>query len=236
MYDAVETDSSDEAVPFAGRRVWIRDRVGGTSRPVAETNSIAPGISGNGCVVAYTVVSSDRAELTVVDRCVNPIEFPLPIGALVDTVALDAAAIGAVAGCGAVAVVRRVDDRLVERSGDPEVCPPGSRRAARPGPDLRRRCRGCSRRDDRRTDRCLRRWADGGLSGRTGIVPVRAEPRECLRVDAGHSATRSGIDLADTGGGGGVIEFGRHRRSPQTARSWSSSPRRSTSPSLERRR
>ena len=95
VYDAVETDSSDEAVPFAGRRVWIRDRIGGTSRPVAETNSIAPGISGNGCVVAYTVVSSDRAELAVVDRCVNPIEFPLPIGALVDTVALDAAAIGA---------------------------------------------------------------------------------------------------------------------------------------------
>ena len=52
-----------------GRTVWIRDRVGDTSRPVAEIDSAAPGISGNGCVVAYSAQREFGIELTVVDRC-----------------------------------------------------------------------------------------------------------------------------------------------------------------------
>jgi hypothetical protein len=71
------------------RRVWIRDRVGDTGRAVAETGSVAPGVSGNGCVVAYTVVDAGDATLTAVDRCATPIESPLPIGTVLDTVALD---------------------------------------------------------------------------------------------------------------------------------------------------
>ena len=54
-----------------GRRVWIRDRVGDTSRPVAEIDSAAPGISGNGCVVAYSAQRELGIELTVVDRCAH---------------------------------------------------------------------------------------------------------------------------------------------------------------------
>ncbi len=73
------------------RRVWIRDRVGGTSRPVAETNSAAPGISGNGCIVAYSSIRDAAVELTVVDRCATPISAPLPIGSVIDTVVVDAA-------------------------------------------------------------------------------------------------------------------------------------------------
>ncbi len=94
VYETVTSDPPD-LTPFAGRRVWIRDRVGGTSRAVAETDSAAPAISGNGCLVGYTVVVSDRAELTVVDRCANSIDFPLPIGTVVDTVSFDAASAGA---------------------------------------------------------------------------------------------------------------------------------------------
>ncbi len=68
------------------RRVWVRDRVGGTSRAVAEADTSSPGLSGDGCVLAYSVLGADEVRLTVVDRCNSPIEFPLPIGTLVDTV------------------------------------------------------------------------------------------------------------------------------------------------------
>jgi hypothetical protein len=91
VYDTTETDvTADSAVSsFEGRRVWIRDRVGGTSRPVAETGSVAPGVSGNGCVVAYTVVTGTEATLTAADRCSTAAGSPLPIGAVLDNVALD---------------------------------------------------------------------------------------------------------------------------------------------------
>ena len=75
---------------MANRRVVVRDRVGGTSRPVAESQSAAPGISGNGCVVAYSVFGAGDqgpdVTLTVVDRCANRIGDPLPIGAPLGTV------------------------------------------------------------------------------------------------------------------------------------------------------
>ena len=67
-----------------GRRVWIRDRVGDTSRPVAEIDSAAPGISGNGCVVAYSAQRELGIELTVVDRCATPAPAALPVGSVVD--------------------------------------------------------------------------------------------------------------------------------------------------------
>ena len=67
------------------RRVWIRDRVGDTSRPVAEIDSAAPGISGNGCVVAYSAQREFGTELTVVDRCTAaPAPAELPVGSVVD--------------------------------------------------------------------------------------------------------------------------------------------------------
>jgi len=72
-----------------GRRVWIRDRVGDTSRPVAELDSAAPGISGNGCVVAYSAQQASRIALRVVDRCVNPAPALLPVGSVVGHVAGD---------------------------------------------------------------------------------------------------------------------------------------------------
>ena len=68
------------------RRVWVRDRDGDTTRAVAELASTAPGISGNGCVVAYSVIGAESIELTVVDRCVTPSDQPLPIGSVLDTV------------------------------------------------------------------------------------------------------------------------------------------------------
>ena len=75
---------------MANRRVVVRDRVGGTSRPVAESRSAAPGISGNGCVVAYSVFGAGDqgpdVTLTVVDRCADRIGDPLPIGAPLGTV------------------------------------------------------------------------------------------------------------------------------------------------------
>jgi len=78
--------------PPAARRVWVRDRVGGTSRQVAELRSAAPGISGNGCIVAYSVFgTSDEGldvRLRVVDRCNAPISAPLPTGTLLDKVSI----------------------------------------------------------------------------------------------------------------------------------------------------
>jgi hypothetical protein len=88
VYETVDADAAAATSSFDDRRVWIRDRAGDTGRAVAETGSVAPGVSGNGCVVAYTVVTDDDATLTAVDRCATPIESPLPIGTVLDTVAL----------------------------------------------------------------------------------------------------------------------------------------------------
>jgi hypothetical protein len=93
VYDTVDTDAEVDpeaaASSLEARRVWIRDRVGDTGRAVAETGSVAPGVSGNGCIVAYTVIDAGDMTLTAVDRCATPIESPLPIGTMLDTVALD---------------------------------------------------------------------------------------------------------------------------------------------------
>lgn len=51
------------------QRVWIRDRSAGTTRAVAEPTSRAPGISGDGCVVAYSVIGDETTTLTVADVC-----------------------------------------------------------------------------------------------------------------------------------------------------------------------
>jgi hypothetical protein len=80
-----------ESVESSRTRVWIRDKVGDTSRPVAELDSLAPAVSGNGCTVAYVVLAADRSEaqLTAVDRCATAGDLPLPVGAVLDTIALD---------------------------------------------------------------------------------------------------------------------------------------------------
>jgi hypothetical protein len=92
VYETSQADTFVDpatAAPPENRRVWVRDRIGGTARAVAETGSVAPGVSGNGCVVAYTVVAATDATLTAVDRCVAPVESPLPIGTVIDSVAFD---------------------------------------------------------------------------------------------------------------------------------------------------
>ncbi len=89
-YETAGPVGTGAASPFDGRRVWIRDRVGDTSRSVAENNSVAPGVSGDGCLVAYTVVGVDQATLTAVDRCATAVPSPLPGGTKLDTVTLDA--------------------------------------------------------------------------------------------------------------------------------------------------
>ncbi len=77
------------------RRVWVRDRIANTTTPVAEQPSSTPGISGNGCVVAYTTVSGELSapatSLLVTDRCSSPSqstptegESTLPPGTVVD--------------------------------------------------------------------------------------------------------------------------------------------------------
>ena len=72
------------------RRVWVRDRAAGTTMRVAEQRSSAPGISGNGCVVAYTAVSGELTDavtsLLVADRCSAPDASTLPPGVVVDTI------------------------------------------------------------------------------------------------------------------------------------------------------
>jgi hypothetical protein len=96
---ADDTDPAEPAPPI--ERVWIRDRVGATSRPVAEVGSVAPGISGDGCLVAYSVISGDDASavaaLTVVDRCAAAPELPLPVGTVLDTIT---PAVGSTSGSG----------------------------------------------------------------------------------------------------------------------------------------
>ena len=80
---ATEPDLSDQ-------RVWVRDRTAGTTTPVFEQPSAAPGISGNGCAVAYSVAGGDVANpttsLVVADRCLSPSGTALPPGTVVDTV------------------------------------------------------------------------------------------------------------------------------------------------------
>lgn len=78
------------------RQVWIRDRDGRTSRALAEPGSTAPGISGDGCVVAYSVIVADEIRLTVIDRCATAIELqlpkapsPLPNGLVLDAFTLE---------------------------------------------------------------------------------------------------------------------------------------------------
>ena len=75
----------------SSRRVWIRDRTAATTTPVAEERSSAPGISGNGCLVAYAVPGGSLARpttsLAVVDRCSSLSGQPLPAGAVIDTIA-----------------------------------------------------------------------------------------------------------------------------------------------------
>jgi hypothetical protein len=96
VYDTAEPGTTADpgaAASFDGRRVWIRDRAAETSRGVAESGSVAPGISGDGCIVAYTVVTGDEASLTALDRCETAIGVPLPIGTALDSVALDGAAV-----------------------------------------------------------------------------------------------------------------------------------------------
>ena len=106
------------------RRVWIRDRVAGASRPVAEARSAAPGISGNGCVVAYSALRDAAVVLTVVDRCAAPIDSPLPVGVVVDT--LDGA-LEAGAGTGLSAPALSFDGSTIVWSTGNEI-----RRYARP--------------------------------------------------------------------------------------------------------
>ncbi len=73
------------------RGVWIRDRVAATSTPVAERPSATPGISGDGCLVAYTVPAGNGAKATTslvaVDRCSTPSGDALAAGTLIDTIA-----------------------------------------------------------------------------------------------------------------------------------------------------
>jgi hypothetical protein len=90
----------EASTPDGGRQVWVRDRAGATSRPVAALDSAAPdstapGISGNGCVVAYSVLRDDDVELTVVDRCATKPPTPLPAGTRVDGVGADPGALSA---------------------------------------------------------------------------------------------------------------------------------------------
>ncbi len=75
----------------SSRRVWIRDRTAATTTPVAEERSSAPGISGNGCLVAYAVPGGSLAKpttsLAVLDRCSSLSGQPLPAGTVIDTIA-----------------------------------------------------------------------------------------------------------------------------------------------------
>ncbi len=83
----VAFDVTDSSGP---PRVWIRDRAARTTTPVAELVSAAPGMSGNGCLVAYSVPgrggTGPTVSLTVVDRCATSSGQPLPAGTVIDTV------------------------------------------------------------------------------------------------------------------------------------------------------
>lgn len=60
-------------------RVWIRDRVAGTTTPVADEHSEAPGISGDGCVVSYAVTTETAVALAVIDRCATEADAQAPV-------------------------------------------------------------------------------------------------------------------------------------------------------------
>jgi hypothetical protein len=79
--------------------VAVRDRVGDTTRTVAEPSTRRPAVSANGCVVAYVVVGSPSSSLVAVDRCANPNDTgapdPLPAGSVVGAVASAAGSPGA---------------------------------------------------------------------------------------------------------------------------------------------
>ncbi len=102
-YEAIDATEATEPADGARRttsRIWIRDRIGETSRPVAEFASVAPGISADGCVVAYSVLDAEATEasLKFVDRCAADSRLPLPIGTLLDTAALAEVDCGRAAG------------------------------------------------------------------------------------------------------------------------------------------
>jgi len=87
---AVVVFDAGELVDGSDRRVWVRDRSARTTVPVGEERSAAPGISGNGCIVAYSV-SGEQAgratsSLAVVDRCQASTGVSLPLGVIIDTV------------------------------------------------------------------------------------------------------------------------------------------------------
>ena len=191
----VAFDATDAANPSAPPRVWIRDRTAGTTTPVADLVSAAPGMSGNGCLVAYSVPGGSNAaptvSLTVVDRCATSSGEALPAGTVVDTVPavptspppaapVDEYAAPALSFDGSTIVwstgseIRRyVRPAVVRRRGGRRPC---ARR-------LVRRRVGAQRRDDGRRRGHLRRRDDGRLRGRAGHDTVRARPRQRVRVE-----------------------------------------------------
>ena len=87
---AVVAFAAADLVDRSDQRVWIRDRASRTTIAAGDEHSAAPGISGDGCVVAYSVfgppATGATTALVVVDRCRAATGASLPSGAVIDTV------------------------------------------------------------------------------------------------------------------------------------------------------
>jgi hypothetical protein len=140
VYETIGADST--GAPPARHR---RSRTVGSGSVTASPAPVGPSprpaawrlvSAATGASVAYTVVTAENATLTAVDRCATPVPSPLPIGTPLDRIALDVSApetqstrnagIGDArtggwgrrrrAGRVTIALVRRLDDRVVDRT------------------------------------------------------------------------------------------------------------------------
>ena len=87
------TTPGNPAIPH----VMIRDRTAGTTTPVPDAPSSNSGVSGNGCVVAYSVPAAapNTVQLLTVNRCstvpAGSLAAPVPVGTAASPSAVNAA-------------------------------------------------------------------------------------------------------------------------------------------------
>lgn len=92
------TTPSPPTAPVSTAVVTIRNRQAETTQRVPDEPSLHPGVSGNGCVVAYSVpVSGGQVRLIALDRCTNPGGALIGSTEVVDTVTASADPTGALA-------------------------------------------------------------------------------------------------------------------------------------------
>ncbi len=96
VFDTTTPDTDPTAPP--AQRVMFRDRAARTTQAVPDQPSLHPGVSGDGCVIAYSVpdTASGAVQLVALDRCPPAASGSIGLSSVVvDTIAAPSASDGA---------------------------------------------------------------------------------------------------------------------------------------------